>query len=208
MTGLATGTLAGVRVVEFAGLGPAPHCAMLLADHGAEVVRIARRSDPLISTNPVIERGRTTITLDLRLELDREQALDVIASADVLIEGFRPGVMERLGLGPDIVSVCNPGLVYARMTGWGQHGPLAHSAGHDLNFIAVTGALSATGAPDRPPSPPLNLVGDYGGGSLYMAFGIVAALLERSRSGLGQVIDAAVVDGTASMMALFSEESP
>ena len=196
------GPLSGVRVVEFAGIGPAPFAVMLLADMGAEVVRIDRLPvDPF--PNPVVNRGRTSILLDLKSDEGRRVALDAIAAADVLIEGYRPGVMERLGLGPDEAHVRNPRLIYGRMTGWGQDGPLSQRAGHDINYIGLTGALGAIGPAEGPPMPPLNLVGDYGGGSLYLAMGVCAALYERERSGKGQVIDAAVVDGTASLMTLF-----
>ena len=196
------GPLSGVRVVEFAGIGPAPFVAMLLSDMGAEVVRIDRSPfDPF--PNPVVNRGRTSILLDLKSEEGRRIAREAVAAADVLIEGYRPGVMERLGLGPADCQAINPRLIYGRMTGWGQEGPLSQRAGHDIGYIALTGALDAIGPAEGPPAPPLNLVGDYGGGALYLAFGVCAALYEREKSGLGQVIDAAVVDGTASLMALF-----
>jgi alpha-methylacyl-CoA racemase len=198
-----SGPFAGVRVLEFAGIGPAPFCAMLLADLGADVVRIERAGDP-VETDAVTSRGKTSLALDLKSDDALALALAAVERADVLIEGFRPGVMERLGLGPDVVLDRNPRLVYGRMTGWGQTGPLAQSAGHDLTYIALTGALAAFGPADAPPPPPLNLVGDFGGGALYLALGIASALYERERSGRGQVIDAAVVDGTASLMALFS----
>jgi alpha-methylacyl-CoA racemase len=192
-----------VRVLEFAGIGPAPFCAMLLSDLGADVVRIDRADAP-VQTDAVTSRGRSALALDLKSPAGGALALAAIERADVLIEGFRPGVMERLGLGPEIALERNPRLVYGRMTGWGQTGPLAHAAGHDIAYIALTGALAALGPADRPPVPPLNLVGDFGGGALYLAFGIAAALYERERSGRGQVIDAAIVDGTASLMAMFS----
>lgn len=196
------GPLLGVRVLEFAGLGPAPFCSMLLADMGADIIRIDRPGqgpDP----RDVTWRGRRSLALDLKRPEDLETCLAAAEKADVLIEGFRPGVMERLGLGPEQIHSRNPRLIYARMTGWGQTGPLAHTAGHDINYIALTGALAEMGIPGTPPSPPLNLVGDFGGGALYLAFGIVSALLERTRSGQGQVIDAAIVDGTASLMSFF-----
>lgn len=196
------GPLSGVRVVEFAGIGPTPFVGMLLSDMGAEVVRIDRSPvDPF--PNPVLNRGRSSILLDLKSEDGLRVARDAVAAADVLIEGYRPGVMERLGLGPDDCEAINPRLIYGRMTGWGQEGPLAHTAGHDIGYIALTGALDAIGPKDGPPMPPLNLVGDFGGGSLYLAFGVCAALYEREQSGKGQVIDAAVVDGAASLMGLF-----
>ena len=199
----ARGPLAGVRVLEFAGIGPAPFCAMLLSDLGADVVRIDRDDAP-VQTDAVTSRGRTALALDLKSAAGVALALAAVERADVLIEGFRPGVMERLGLGPEVALARNPRLVYGRMTGWGQSGPLAHAAGHDIAYIALTGALAAIGPAGGPPLPPLNLVGDFGGGALYLAFGIAAALYERTRSGHGQVIDAAIVDGTASLMALFS----
>ncbi|MCJ0973082.1 CoA transferase [Pseudomonas sp. PS1] len=197
------GPLVGLRVLEFASIGPGPHCAMLLADLGADVLRIERKGGNGWP-NPVVDRGRKRLTLDIRTEAGRERCLTLAEGADVLIEGFRPGVMERLGLGPEILHARNPRLVYGRMTGWGQTGPLARSAGHDINYLALTGALAAIGGRDGPPLPPLNLVGDFGGGSLYLAFGIMAALWERERSGLGQVIDAAIVDGVSSMMSFFA----
>jgi alpha-methylacyl-CoA racemase len=176
---------------------------MLLADLGADVVRIARPGGAGPS-NPVSERGRSTMMADIRTDAGRELCLAIADRADVLIEGLRPGVMERLGLGPEIICERNPALIYGRMTGWGQSGPLARSAGHDINYIALTGALAAFGNAGEVPPPPLNLVGDFGGGSLYLAFGIMAALWERQRSGRGQVIDAAIVDGVASMMSNFA----
>ncbi len=197
-----SGPLAGVRVLEFAGIGPAPFCAMLLVDLGADVVRIDRDDVPP-PADPVTGRGRSSLALDLKSPAGLALALAALERADVLIEGFRPGVMERLGLGPDVALARNPRLVYGRMTGWGQSGPLAHAAGHDIAYIALTGALAAMGRADEPPAPPLNLVGDFGGGALYLAVGIAAALFERERSGRGQVIDAAIVDGTASLMAMF-----
>lgn len=197
-----TGPLAGVRVVEFAGIGPGPHATMLLSDLGAEVLRIDRAGGNGWP-NPVVDRGRHRIELDIRAEDGRAVALEAVANADVLIEGYRPGVMERLGYGPDEMLRLNPRLVYGRMTGWGQGGPLAQAAGHDLNYIALTGALAAITNDDGRPVSPLNLVGDFGGGSLYLAFGVVAALFERERSGRGQVVDAAIVDGVASLMTMF-----
>jgi len=198
MSGKLQGPLAGVRVVEFTGIGPGPFASMLLADLGAEVVSIDRPDGP--PPYRLMARGKTSIALNLKTETGREAALRALDAADVLIEGFRPGVMERLGLGPEVVRARNPRLIYGRMTGWGQEGPAAHTAGHDITYIAVTGALAAMGTPDRPPPPPLNLVGDFGGGSLYLVMGICAALYERVRSGHGQVVDAAIVDGVASMM--------
>jgi alpha-methylacyl-CoA racemase len=176
---------------------------MLLADLGAEVLRIEREGGNGWP-NPVVDRGRKRLTLDIRTDAGREQCLALAEGADVLIEGFRPGVMERLGLGPEQAHARNRRLVYGRMTGWGQTGPLAHSAGHDINYLAITGALAAIGGREGPAIPPLNLVGDFGGGSLYLAFGIMAALWERERSGQGQVVDAAIVDGVSSMMSFFA----
>ncbi|MEM6663943.1 MAG: CaiB/BaiF CoA-transferase family protein [Pseudomonadota bacterium] len=201
------GPLQGIRVVEFEGIGPAPYCGMLLADLGADVVRIARPSaerGPLIQHrgDEPIDRGRTVVTLNLKDAGDRAAALDLLSRADASIEGLRPGVMERLGLGPEEALPRNPRLVYCRITGWGQEGPWAKTAGHDLSYIALTGALAAMGEPGRPPVPPLNLVGDYGGGGLYAAFGIVAALVHSQRTGIGQVVDSAMVDGAASQMTM------
>lgn len=201
------GPLAGIRIVEFEGIGPAPYCGMLLSDLGADIVRIARphaERGPLIpkSGRDPIDRGRTTVTLDLKEPRDRDEALALLDRADALVEGLRPGVMERLGLGPDVVLGRNPRLVYGRITGWGQEGPWARTAGHDLTYIALSGALAAMGEPGRPPVPPLNLVGDYGGGGLFAAFGIVAALLHAGRTGKGQVVDAAMIDGAASQMTM------
>ncbi|WP_448203807.1 CaiB/BaiF CoA transferase family protein [Azospirillum sp. sgz302134] len=198
-----TGPLVGLRVIEVAGIGPGPFCAMMLSDMGAEVIRIDREAvpDAGIDIPPacnVTNRGRRSVVLDLKSRGGVEAFKRLAAQADALIEGFRPGVMERLGLGPDALLAVNPRLVYGRVTGWGQDGPLAKAAGHDLNYIALTGLLHAIGPADRP-VPPLNLVGDYGGGALYLAFGIVCALLERERSGKGQVVDAAMVDGAASL---------
>jgi alpha-methylacyl-CoA racemase len=197
----ASGPLAGFRIVEFAGIGPGPFACMLLADMGAEVVtldRVGARKN----LKSVAGRGRKVIELDLKDKTAVAQVLDLLANADALIEGFRPGVMERLGLGPDVVLARNPKLVYGRMTGWGQEGPLAQAAGHDINYISVTGALAAIGTREKP-VPPLNLVGDFGGGALYLVVGVLAALLEASRSGKGQVVDAAMCDGAASLMSMF-----
>ncbi|MEM6266864.1 MAG: CaiB/BaiF CoA-transferase family protein [Pseudomonadota bacterium] len=195
------GPLVGLKVLEFSGIGPGPHVGMLLADLGAEVVRIERPGSQV--SNPVVERARHRAEVDLKSEEGRDFCLAAAGKADVLLEGFRPGVMERLGLGPKAIMDINPQLVYARMTGWGQDGPLAHAAGHDINYIALTGALAAFGKSDDLPTLPQNLVGDFGGGSMYCAFGILAALYERQKSGLGQVIDAAIVDGATSLMSFF-----
>jgi alpha-methylacyl-CoA racemase len=198
---MASGPLNGVRVVEFAGIGPGPFCCMLLSDMGADVVRIDRKGGRAMR-NDVVARGRRSVALDMKQPADVAVALALIEKADALVEGFRPGVMERLCVGPEVALQRNPRLVYGRMTGWGQTGPLAHAAGHDLNYIALSGALHAMGRNDTPPSPPLNLVGDYGGGALYLAMGVCAALFEAQRSGQGQVIDAAITDGAASLMSV------
>jgi len=200
---LVRGPLSGLRVIEFSSIGPGPHCAMLLSDLGADVVRFERvggKGWP----NPIVDRGRATTVVDIHSEEGRALCLDASDRADVVIEGFRPGVMERLGLGPEVLLMRNPGLVYGRVTGWGQTGSLAKTAGHDINYIAVTGALAAMGRGDKPIEPPLNLIGDIGGGSMLLAFGILAALYERQRSGRGQVVDAAIIDGVTSMMAVFA----
>ncbi|PZO54886.1 MAG: carnitine dehydratase [Alphaproteobacteria bacterium] len=199
---MASGPLNGVKVLEFAGIGPGPFCCMLLSDMGAEVVRIDRKGGRPAFKSDIPARGRRHVALDLKDAGDIATALAMIEKADVLIEGFRPGVMERLGLGPDEALTRNPKLIYGRMTGWGQTGPLAQAAGHDLNYIALSGALHAMGRKDDAPAPPLNLVGDYGGGSLYLAMGVCAALFEATRSGKGQVIDAAITDGAASLMSV------
>ncbi len=202
------GPLQGLRVLEMAGIGPAPLACMLLADLGADVVRVDRTGPSglglaMSPQHDVNARGRRSVALDLKQPAGREAVLRLVAQSDVLVEGFRPGVMEKLGLGPDDCSAVNPGLVYGRMTGFGQQGPLAAAAGHDINYIALTGVLDAIGAAGGAPQPPLNLVGDYGGGALYLAFGVMAALYERQRSGLGQVVDAAMVDGAASLASIF-----
>ncbi|MCH8174521.1 MAG: CoA transferase [Proteobacteria bacterium] len=198
------GPLKGIRVIEMAGIGPGPFCAMMLSDMGAEVVRIDRLNQKGAGSRAnVLNRGRRSLALDLKTPQGVETALALIDQADVLIEGFRPGVMERLGLGPEPALQRNPKLVYGRMTGWGQTGPLAQAAGHDINYISIAGALGAMGYADRPPTPPLNLVGDFGGGAMYLLSGVLAALIERSNSGQGQVIDAAMTDGTASLLSPF-----
>lgn len=190
------GPLAGVRVIELAGLGPGPFCAMLLADLGADVVRIGRPNDPP-SLHPSLDRGKRAVTVDLKHEQGVRAVLGMAERADILIEGFRPGVAERLGVGPDQCWQRNPKLVYGRMTGWGQDGPLAAQAGHDIGYIALSGMLHASGRKDGPPQFPANLLGDFGGGSMYLAVGVLAALLEARGSGQGQVVDASIVDGTA-----------
>ncbi len=196
-----TGPLTGVRVVEFAGIGPAPFCGMLLSDLGAEVVRIDRPGARDVAPFDVTHRGRRTLHLDLKATDAKATCLAIIARSDILIEGFRPGVMERLGLGPDEALAANPKLVFGRMTGWGQTGPFAHAAGHDMNYIALSGALHAVGTVEKP-IPPLNLVGDFGGGALYLAFGVLAALTHARATGQGQVVDVAMTDGSASLMAM------
>ncbi|KPM14087.1 CaiB/BaiF CoA-transferase family protein [Citromicrobium sp. WPS32] len=201
------GPLAGLRIVEFAGIGPGPFCGMMLADHGAEVIRIDRASggrggSQPISNKDILARGRKSIALNLKSESGIALARKLCASADGLIEGFRPGVMERLGLGPNVILVDNPKLVYGRMTGWGQTGPYAAYAGHDINYIALAGALAHFGRAGEKPTPPINMVGDFGGGGMMLAFGMVSALLNVARGGEGQVIDAAMTDGTAVLMSM------
>ena len=200
------GPLAGTRIVEFAGLGPGPFAAMMLADQGADVIRIDRGASNSMMPKSELDfmgRGRRSVVLDLKSPADVQTARQLVANADALIEGFRPGVMEKLGLGPEVCMADNPRLVYGRMTGWGQTGPLAVAAGHDLNYLALSGALHMMGDPDRPPAPPLNLVADFGGGGMFMAFGIVSGVLAARSSGVGQVIDVAMVDGCAALIAAF-----
>ena len=196
------GPLAGLRIIEVAGLGAGPYCGMMLADMGADVVRVERMPPPPRMPDP-LARSRRSIALDLKQPAGIDALLRLADDADALFEGFRPGVAERLGFGPGICLERNPRLVYGRMTGWGQDGPLAPRAGHDLNYIGLSGALHSIGAKGGKPVPPLNLVGDFGGGGLLLAFGMVCALLERERSGRGQVVDAAMLDGAVSMMAMF-----
>ncbi|WP_284179614.1 CaiB/BaiF CoA-transferase family protein [Rhabdaerophilum sp. SD176] len=196
--------LSGIRILEFAGIGPAPFAAMLLADMGARILRIDRPGGADPWTDKVVRRNRTSVTADLKSPQDLAQVKALARQADALIEGFRPGVMERLGLGPEVLLAENPALIYGRMTGWGQDGPLAPTAGHDINYIAITGALSAIGPAERP-VPPLNLVGDLGGGALYLAMGILAGLLRARQTGQGQVVDCAISDCTISLMAMFSD---
>jgi alpha-methylacyl-CoA racemase len=203
-----TGPLAGLRVIEMVGLGPAPFAAMMLADHGAEVIRVHRMGDrgdiPLMNTRyDVLARGRRSIAIDLKAPGAVDLVKQLVAGADGFLEGFRPGVMERLGLGPDVCLATNPRLVYGRMTGWGQSGPLAQTAGHDLNYLGLTGALHAMGRDDQPPPVPLNLVADFGGGGMLMAFGMVAAMLHARTSGRGQVVDAAMTDGVSLLSSMF-----
>ncbi|MFA5913003.1 MAG: CaiB/BaiF CoA-transferase family protein [Burkholderiales bacterium] len=203
-----SGPLTGVKVLEIAGIGPGPFCGMLLADMGADVLRVDRlqANDLGLPVEPkydIMSRGRRSIALDLKQAAAIETVLEIAARADALIEGFRPGVTERLGLGPEACLARNPRLVYGRITGWGQDGPLAQAAGHDINYIALSGALHAIGRKGEAPLPPLNLVGDFGGGGMYLAFGIACALFEARASGKGQVIDAAMSEGAASLMAMF-----
>ncbi len=201
------GPLSGIKILEFQGIGPGPFCAMMLSDMGAEIVRIdrAQNVDPDASGPPSLDflgRGRRSVGVDLKHPEGIETCLRMIERADAILEGFRPGVMERLGLGPDVCLERNPRLVYGRMTGWGQEGPLAHAAGHDINYIALAGVLAHIGRRGEAPVPPLNLVGDFGGGGLMLAFGMVCALVERATSGKGQVVDAAMVDGATALMAI------
>jgi alpha-methylacyl-CoA racemase len=203
------GPLAGIRIVEFESIGPGPFCGMLLADLGADVLLVDRQADAGLGFGrdrrvEVMFRGRRSVTLDLKSQGGVEAALALAARADAIVEGNRPGVMERLGLGPEVLLARNPRLVYGRMTGWGQDGPLGPRAGHDIDYIALSGALNAIGRPDSPPVPPLNLVGDFGGGGMLLALGIVCALLEARTSGRGQVVDAAMVEGSALLATMFA----
>jgi alpha-methylacyl-CoA racemase len=203
------GPLAGLKIVEFAGIGAGPHCAMMLADMGADVVRLDRPTPAGLGVEvdprfDLVLRSRRSVAIDLKQPQGREVALQMVAQADALIESFRPGVMERIGLGPDVCLAQNPRLVYARLTGWGQDGPYAQMAGHDINYVALSGALNAIGPRHGPPQPPLNLLGDFGGGAVHCAFGIVSALLHSQRSGEGQVVDAAMLDGVTALMTMVS----
>lgn len=195
-----SGPLSGVRVVEMGAIGPVPFAGMLLADMGADVVRIDRPTSQTHLTP--VDRGRRSVAVDVKSPAGRDLVLDLVAGADILLEGFRPGVMERLGLGPDVALARRPSLVYGRMTGFGQEGPLAHVAGHDINYIALAGALELIGDPDRPPAPPLNVLGDFGGGGMLLGFGVLAAL-HHARAGRGQVVDASMIDGVGLLMAMF-----
>jgi alpha-methylacyl-CoA racemase len=196
------GPLLGLKVLEFAGIGPGPFCGMLLSDLGADVVRIDRKTGASRGKTDVTARGRKSVALDLKSPAAVQACLKLMEAADAVFEGFRPGVMERLGLGPDVALARNPKLVFGRMTGWGQSGPYAQAAGHDMNYIAISGALGAIGTADKP-IPPLNLVGDFGGGALYLAFGLLAGVIHARATGQGQVIDCAMSDGAASLMAMF-----
>ncbi len=197
------GPLAGIKMIEMAGLGPAPFGGMMLADMGAEVILVERKAADY-KVPDCNRRGKKSIALNLKDAADVEKLLKMMEQADVLYEGFRPGVMERLGLGPDVCMQRNPKLVFARMTGWGQTGPLAHAAGHDINYISLTGPLAAIGEFGQKPSIPLNLIGDYGGGGMFMVTGILAAYIEAQKSGKGQVVDVAMTDGTAVLMGIFN----
>src|SRR5512147_1515355 len=197
------GPLNGLRIIELAGIGPGPFCGMMLSDMGAEVIRVDRLTGASSRPKDILARNRRSIAVDLKKPEGVEVVLRLCQSASGLFEGFRPGVTERLGLGPQDCMGRNPKLVYGRMTGWGQDGPMAQAAGHDINYIGLSGALHAIGRPGQKPVPPLNLVGDFGGGGMLLAFGMVCGLLEAERSGKGQVIDAAMVDGAAALMAMF-----
>ena len=202
------GPLAGVKIIEIAGIGPGPFCAMMLADMGADVIRVDRAAsvrggDPSVPPADLINRGRRSIGIDLKSPEGVETVLKLVESSDGLIEGFRPGVAERLGIGPDACLARNPKLAYGRMTGWGQEGPYALTAGHDINYISLAGALEPMGRQGEAPVPPLNLVGDFGGGGMFLAYGLVCAILEARSSGRGQVVDAAMVDGAAALMTFF-----
>ena len=197
------GPLAGLKVIEMSAIGPVPLAGMLLADMGAEVLVVDKANDPYRMPGDVLRRGKHSLEVDLKSEHGVDKVRRLINHADIVIEGFRPGVMERLGLGPDVFEESNGALIYGRMTGWGQTGPLAQAAGHDINYIALTGALHAIGRKDSPPVPPLNLVGDYGGGTMFLLMGVLAALHESKASGQGQVVDAAITEGTANLMSMF-----
>jgi len=202
-----SGPLSGFKIIEMAGIGPGPFCGMMLSDLGAEILRIDRADKVRPDAAPnkeLLARGRKSIGVNLKTPEGVELVLRLLESADGLIEGYRPGVMERLGLGPDVCLTRNPGLVYGRMTGWGQDGPMAQAAGHDINYIALAGALEPIGRRGEAPVPPLNLVGDFGGGGMLLAYGMVCGMLETSRSGHGQVVDAAMVDGAASLMSIIN----
>jgi alpha-methylacyl-CoA racemase len=199
---MAQGPLNGLKIVEFAGIGPGPFCGMLLSDLGADVLRVDRKGGSRDAKTDITSRGRRSVALDLKKPESLQACLRLLGQADAMFEGFRPGVMERLGLGPDVVMNRQPSIVYGRMTGWGQFGPYANAAGHDINYIAISGALHAIGTQDKP-VPPLNLVGDFGGGALYLAFGLMAGVIHARATGTGQVIDCSMSDGAASLMSMF-----
>ena len=198
------GPLKGIKIVEFSGIGPGPFCGMLLADLGADVIRISRKdAQGMENKFDIHNRSKRTITADLKNKESVDEILKLIGQVDVVFEGFRPGVMEKLGLGPDVCLKINPKLIYGRMTGWGQEGPMSKMAGHDINYISLTGALNAIGRKDSNPLPPLNLIGDYGGGGMQLAFGIVSGLIHSLRTGEGQIVDSTMVDGALSLMSFF-----
>ena len=197
------GPLSGLKVIEMSAIGPVPLAGMLMADMGADVVILDKANDPYLMPGDVLRRGKRAIEIDMKSAEGVSEARRLIEQADIVIEGFRPGVMERLGIGPDVFESSNPKLIYGRMTGWGQTGPLSQAAGHDINYIALTGALNAIGRADGAPVPPLNLVGDYGGGTMFLVMGVLAALHECKSSGKGQVVDAAITEGTANLMSIF-----
>ncbi len=198
-----TGPLKGLTIIELVGIGPGPFAGMMFADHGARVIAVERAAHSSQIPKDINRRGKEIIQLDLKNETDKDKLIQLVRGADGLFEGFRPGVMEKLGLGPKDLAPLNPRLVYGRMTGWGQDGPLAYTAGHDINYIALTGALEAMGPRAAPPPVPLNLIGDYGGGAMMLCFGMLAALLNAQKTGKGRVVDTAITDGTISLMSLF-----
>ena len=198
------GPLKDIKVIEFSGIGPGPYCGMLLADLGADVIRVSRKdAEGLENKYDIHNRSKRSITADLKNKESVNELLKLVAQVDVVFEGFRPGVMEKLGIGPDDCLKVNPKLVYGRMTGWGQEGPMSKLAGHDINYISLSGALNSIGRKDSNPTPPLNLIGDYGGGGMHLAFGIVSGLIHAFRTGEGQVVDSAMVDGSLSLMSFF-----
>lgn len=197
------GPLQGLKIIEMSAIGPVPLAGMLLADMGADVIIIDKANDATIIPGDILRRGKRSVELDMKSDAGVTNACSLINQADIILEGFRPGVMERLGIGPEVFAESNPRLIYGRMTGWGQTGPLSQVAGHDINYISLAGALNAMGNSDSPPSPPLNLVGDYGGGTMFLIMGILAALHESKSSGKGQIVDAAITEGTANLMSIF-----
>ena len=198
------GPLKGIKILEFSGIGPGPYCGMLLADMGADVIRVGRKgSEGLENKFDIHNRSKRSMTADLKNEDTINEILKIIDQVDVVFEGYRPGVMEKLGIGPDVCLERNPKLVYGRMTGWGQEGPMSNLAGHDINYISLSGALNSIGRKDSNPIPPLNLIGDYGGGGMHLAFGIVSGLIHALKTGEGQVVDSAMVDGSLSLMSFF-----